>query len=234
MKKTQLRQLIKEEVQKTMKENLSIDEKAKIYWMQKLKRGEITTLPKNPKEAWLSQMTKDQMQKDKDQFRGKQGLEESEGEKYFVIRTGGSIGEREFKKEFDSKEEATDYAKRMNKQLSPGEKSYYKIKYSVKKGLNEYGEDEFDRSPQMYSKGKSARDGRTDFDGTGLVVVGRTTLDNNAIQDMLDETDYYGVWNGREGYWFFKEEEENFDALEIELEKEFAQRGISARFEAQF
>jgi hypothetical protein len=51
---------------------------------------------------------------------------------------------------------------------------------------------------------------------------------------MLDETDYYGVWNGREGYWFFKEEEENFDALEIELEKEFAQRGINARFEAQF
>lgn len=100
--------------------------------------------------------------------------------------------------------------------------------------VREYGEDEFDRSPQMYSKGKSARDARTDFDGTGLVVVGRTTLDNNAIQDMLDETDYYGVWNGREGYWFFKEEEENFDALEIELEKEFAQRGINARFEAQF
>jgi hypothetical protein len=75
--------------------------------------------------------------------------------------------------------------------------------------------------------------GDSDFDGTGLVVVGRTTLDNNAIQDMLDETDYYGVWNGREGYWFFKEEEENFDALEIELEKEFAQRGINARFEAQ-
>lgn len=73
-----------------------------------------------------------------------------------------------------------------------------------------------------------------DFDGTGLVVVGRTTLDNNAIQDMLDDTDYYGVWNGREGYWFFKEQEESFDALEMDLEKEFAQRGINARFEAQF
>lgn len=73
-----------------------------------------------------------------------------------------------------------------------------------------------------------------DFDGTGLVVVGRTALDNNAIQDMLDDTNYYGVWNGREGYWFFKEQEENFDALEMDLEKEFAQRGINARFEAQF
>lgn len=73
-----------------------------------------------------------------------------------------------------------------------------------------------------------------DFDGTGLVVVGRTTLDNNAIQDMLDETYYYGVWNGREGYWFFKEEEENFDTLEMELEREFGKRGIDARFEGQY
>jgi hypothetical protein len=66
-----------------------------------------------------------------------QGLKENT-EKYFVIRSGGSIGEKEFKKEFDSKEKAIDYAKRMNKQLSPGEKSYYKIKYKVKTELNEY------------------------------------------------------------------------------------------------
>jgi hypothetical protein len=72
-----------------------------------------------------------------------------------------------------------------------------------------------------------------DFDGTGLVVVGRTPLDNNAIQDMLDETDYYGVFNTREGYWFLPEEESFLDALEMELEKEFSERGINARFESQ-
>jgi hypothetical protein len=48
-----------------------------------------------------------------------------------------------------------------------------------------------------------------DFDGTGLIVVGRTQIDNNEIADMVDETDYYGVWNAREGYWFFPESERN-------------------------
>lgn len=99
--------------------------------------------------------------------------------------------------------------------------------------VNEYGEDEFDRSPQMYSGGKSSREGRSDFDGTGLIVVGRTQLDNNSIADMVDETDYYGVQNTREGYWFFPESEETLDSLEMELEQEFSKRGINARFEGQ-
>jgi hypothetical protein len=71
-----------------------------------------------------------------------------------------------------------------------------------------------------------------DFNGTGLIVVGNTQLDNNEISNMLDETDYYGVWN-REGYWFFPENEETLDPLEMELSKEFDSRGINARFEAQ-
>jgi hypothetical protein len=74
----------------------------------------------------------------------------------------------------------------------------------------------------------------SDFEGTGLVIVGRTQLDNNAIGDMLDETDFYGVWNTREGYWFFPEDEETLDILEKELEHEFVQRGINARFEGQY
>lgn len=73
-----------------------------------------------------------------------------------------------------------------------------------------------------------------DFDGTGLIVVGRTQLDNNSIADMVDETDYYGVWNAREGYWFFPENEETLDSLEMELEQEFSRREINARFEGQF
>ena len=56
------------------------------------------------------------------------GVKES---KYTVIRTGGSVGDKSFKKEFDSEEKAKEYAKRMNNQLSPGEKKYYKIKYKV-------------------------------------------------------------------------------------------------------
>ena len=55
-------------------------------------------------------------------------------EKWGVIQTGGSIGDRSSKtpKEAEaSKEEAQAKAKRMNKQLSPGEKKYYGIKYKA-------------------------------------------------------------------------------------------------------
>jgi hypothetical protein len=58
-------------------------------------------------------------------------LFENKDSKYTVIRTGGSVGDKSFKKEFDSEEKAKEYAKRMNNQLSPGEKKYYKIKYKV-------------------------------------------------------------------------------------------------------
>jgi len=56
-------------------------------------------------------------------------------EAYGVYRKGGSIGEKPSKephKTFDSAEEAKSHAKGMNKQLSPGEKKYYGIKYHVK------------------------------------------------------------------------------------------------------
>jgi hypothetical protein len=74
----------------------------------------------------------------------------------------------------------------------------------------------------------------SEFDGTGLIVVGRTQIDNNLISDMLDETGFDAVWNTREGYYFFPESEETIDSLEMELEKEFEQRDINARFEGQF
>ena len=56
-------------------------------------------------------------------------------EEYGVFRNGGSIGEKpstEPHKKFDSAEEAKAHAKGMNKQLSRGEKKYYRIKYHVK------------------------------------------------------------------------------------------------------
>jgi hypothetical protein len=86
----------------------------------------------------------------------------------------------------------------------------------------------------IYIKNSILKEGKDDFGGVGLVVTGRTPLDNNAIADMLDETDLYGVWNGREGYWFFPEDEETLDALEMELSREFDRRGIDARFEGQY
>ncbi len=68
----------------------------------------------------------------------------------------------------------------------------------------------------------------------GLMVIGRTTLDNNKIQKWLDKSDYHAEFNAREGYWLFPEEEDTYDALEAELEKEFSKAGINARFEGIF
>lgn len=86
---------------------------------------------------------------------------------------------------------------------------------------------------ELGQKSSNMMNEASDFDGPGLIVVGRTPVDNNAIGDMVDESNYYGVWNSREGYWFFPEESSLLDQLESNLDKEFSARGINARFEAQ-
>ena len=44
-----------------MKEDMSLDDQAKAYFLAKVKKGEIDTLPDNPKAAFLAQMMKNQM-----------------------------------------------------------------------------------------------------------------------------------------------------------------------------
>ena len=48
----------------------SLNDQAKRYFLQKVKRGEIDTLPENPKEEFLKQMMKDQMDHDEETLRG--------------------------------------------------------------------------------------------------------------------------------------------------------------------
>lgn len=67
-------------IEKTMEKEVneqSLDDQAKIYWMQKVRSGEIDTLPKDPKAAFLAQMTKDQIDHDEETLRRERGLEES-------------------------------------------------------------------------------------------------------------------------------------------------------------
>lgn len=71
-------------------------------------------------------------------------------------------------------------------------------------------------------------------EASGLVVVGRTQLDNAKIGVFVENSGYHAQWNAREGYWFFPESEENFNMLELDLDSEFGLRDIDARFEAQF
>jgi hypothetical protein len=67
---------IQEFFSKPLEEMMSLDDQAKAYYLEKLKKGEINNLPDNPKAAFLNQMTKDEMEKDATQFRREQGLEE--------------------------------------------------------------------------------------------------------------------------------------------------------------
>jgi len=72
----------------------SLDDQAKIYWMQKVRSGEIDTLPKDPKAAFLAQMTKDQIDHDEETLRRERGLEESKIEYNFSedeIKRGEAI-----------------------------------------------------------------------------------------------------------------------------------------------
>lgn len=68
---------------------------------------------------------------------------------------------------------------------------------------------------------------------SGLMVFGKTQIDNNRIGDAIAKSDFHAEWN-HEGFWFFKEEESAYDYLESALEKIFAENEINARFEGIF
>jgi hypothetical protein len=100
-----------------------------------------------------------------------------------------------------------------------------KIKGPILKAFNEFI-DEIDRlAPQKLKENMSGE--------SGIMVFGRTPIDNNAIGEFIEEEDYYAEWN-REGFWFFPEQEDSYDDLEKALDREFAERGINARFEGIF
>ena len=76
-----------------MEENMSLDDEAKAYYLAKVKRGEIDTLPENPKAAFLAQMTKDQMDHDKETLRRERGLEETAAYIAETIKLGMMVNE---------------------------------------------------------------------------------------------------------------------------------------------
>jgi len=67
---------IQEFFSKPLEEMMSLDDQAKAYYLAKVKSGEIDTLPEDPKAAFLAQMTKDQIDHDKETLRRERGLEE--------------------------------------------------------------------------------------------------------------------------------------------------------------
>jgi len=77
----------------------------------------------------------------------------------------------------------------------------------------------------------------SDFDGPGLVVIGKTYSDDNRLQKFIDDNKYYGgIWNSQENYAFFPVNANahlRLDTLEFDLSKTFKKIGIKARFESQ-
>ncbi len=69
---------------------------------------------------------------------------------------------------------------------------------------------------------------------SGLQVIGMTKEDNTKIGKMIEEQGLHAEFNAREGYWFFPEEEDLYDSLESELENQFEDYNIDARFEGIF
>jgi hypothetical protein len=66
---------------------------------------------------------------------------------------------------------------------------------------------------------------------TGLMVIGHSQRDNNAIGDLLDGLGLHAEWDARNGHWFFPEKRAAYDELERILDAEFAQHDINASFE---
>jgi hypothetical protein len=86
----------------------------------------------------------------------------------------------------------------------------------------------YDTQEPMMAKGGG------DVEDSGLYVIGRTQIDNNAIKDVIEEEGFHAEWNARGGYWFFPEEVDNYDELENQLSTIFDKQGINARFEGIF
>ena len=76
-----------------VEENMSLDDEAKAYFLAKIKRGEIDTLPEDPKAAFLAQMTKDQMAHDEETLRRERNLQEKIREVAETIKLGQSLNE---------------------------------------------------------------------------------------------------------------------------------------------
>lgn len=79
-----------------------------------------------------------------------------------------------------------------------------------------------------FAKAKLSEYGKME---TGLYVIGRSQIDNAKIGEMVEELGYHAEWDARNGYWFFPELPENYDALESDLQDELYSREIDARFE---
>jgi hypothetical protein len=91
-----------------------------------------------------------------------------------------------------------------------------------------------EENDDVYLAANESRDENRSSNESGLMVIGRTQLDNNKIGDIIDGLGLHAEWDARHGHWLFPEDEQSYDELEELLNNEFGQHGIDARFEGIF
>lgn len=105
------------------------------------------------------------------------------------------------------------------------------IKQFKKEIINNY----YRSDPNSTEQGGSemSRESYNSFEDNrkGLMVYGITQLDRDEIGDFIKSSDYHAEYNNEFQSWFFPEDEENYDQLEYDLNREFYKKGIDARFE---
>lgn len=118
------------------------------------------------------------------------------------------------------------------------EKIYMSDSYTRTEALNIIADmldiDINESTDDVYLAANESRDENRSSNESGLMVIGRTQLDNNKIGDIIDGLGLHAEWDVRHGHWLFPEDEESYDELEELLANEFAQHGIHARFEGIF
>ena len=93
--------------------------------------------------------------------------------------------------------------------------------------INESADDVYLAANETIDENRSSNE-------SGLMVSGRTQLDNNKIGDIIDGLGLYAEWDAQHGHWLFPEDEHAYDELEEFLDNEFRQHDIDARFEGIF
>ena len=74
----------------------------------------------------------------------------------------------------------------------------------------------------------------SDMDETGLNVRPKDQIHANMLKDALENSDLYAEWNAREGYFFFPEEQDLYDQLEMKIQDLMDENNIQGYIEGVF
>jgi len=69
---------------------------------------------------------------------------------------------------------------------------------------------------------------------SGLNVIPKDQIHANKLSDAIEDSGMYAEWNTREGYFFFPEEEDGYDQLEMDIQDLMDENNIQGYIEGVF